>query len=630
MLETRERTLLLESLRPPPGYGLGRAVGTSYTLDLIALLTAPLAFTFFDAHDEDGSPVADPIALLEALRRHAEKITLFCQAGAISVPRPEQALLAYLEGSVVEVRSPMGAGIFHPKVWVMEFVAEGQPAIYRFLCLSRNLTFDRAWDTCLCLEGPLTNRQRGYRRNEPLSSFLSALPDLAARPVPASVREDLRRMADEVRRVSFGTPEPFSDFVVHPLGLKPGHSWPFPPAERALVVSPYLATPTVERLKRDHALEILVSRPDAIDEVHLRSGGEAKALPEECFVLARGANLDAREGAEDDAATLEEGATEPGAPDAPELTGLHAKLFVFEDGSETRMFTGSANATQAAFGLNVELLVELVGPTKSCGIDALLGREDDPRQDTLRSLLQTYRPEARLVVDDDQRALEHRVDQLAAELAGSHLIAEAQELDGGARWDLELSGRLPPIPDGASVRAWPVTLSSESARNVSGGAEDRLATFEALSFEALSGLFAFEIVLQDGQAKAKRRFVVTVELRGAPADRKERLLRSFLKDRRQVLRLLLLLLMDEGADVSMFIQASHDPEARPTGPFGGPAEATLLELLLRSLDASPDRIDHVGRLIADLSRTSEGRDLLPEDLDVIWKPIQAVRQELSR
>ena len=138
MLGTRDRTLLLESLRPPPGYQLRRAVGTSFTLDLIALLTAPLAFTFFDVHDKDGAPVADPVALLEALRRHAARITLFCQAGAIAVPKPDQALLAYLEGSVVEVQPPMGAGVFHPKIWVLEFTDDQQSSIYRFLCLSRN------------------------------------------------------------------------------------------------------------------------------------------------------------------------------------------------------------------------------------------------------------------------------------------------------------------------------------------------------------------------------------------------------------------------------------------------------------------------------------------------------------
>ena len=37
MLGTRERTLLLESLRPPAGYRLRRAVGTSFTLDRIGV-----------------------------------------------------------------------------------------------------------------------------------------------------------------------------------------------------------------------------------------------------------------------------------------------------------------------------------------------------------------------------------------------------------------------------------------------------------------------------------------------------------------------------------------------------------------------------------------------------------------
>ena len=78
MLAPRERRLLLDALRPPPGHRLDRAVGTSFSLDLLALLTAPLAFTFFDWEDDEGAPTADPLALLEAVRRHADRITLFC------------------------------------------------------------------------------------------------------------------------------------------------------------------------------------------------------------------------------------------------------------------------------------------------------------------------------------------------------------------------------------------------------------------------------------------------------------------------------------------------------------------------------------------------------------------------
>ena len=206
---------------PPAGYRLRRAVGTSFTLDLMALLTVPLAFTFFDAHDEDGAPVADPVVLLEALRRQAAKITLFCQAGAIGVPRPDQRLLAYLERSVIEVQPARKGGIFHPKVWVLHFESAEGPAVYRVLCLSRNLTFARAWDTCLRLDGQLAPRESGYPQNEPLADLLLALPGLAIRETRAELCEDLERMASDIRRVDFQPPRPFSDFRIHNFGLHP-------------------------------------------------------------------------------------------------------------------------------------------------------------------------------------------------------------------------------------------------------------------------------------------------------------------------------------------------------------------------------------------------------------------------
>jgi hypothetical protein len=93
VLAPDERRLLLDTLRPPDGYALDQAVGTTFSLDLIALLRAPLAFTVFDWEEGDGRPTADPRAILAALRQHAEKLTLFCQAGQIAVPPHDQLLL---------------------------------------------------------------------------------------------------------------------------------------------------------------------------------------------------------------------------------------------------------------------------------------------------------------------------------------------------------------------------------------------------------------------------------------------------------------------------------------------------------------------------------------------------------
>ncbi len=639
MLGTRERTLLLESLRPPTGYRLRRAVGTSFTLDLMALLTAPLAFTFFDAHDDEGAPMADPVALLEALRRHAEKVTLFCQAGAIGVPKPQQRLMAYLEGSVFEVEARREGGIFHPKIWVLNFEADDRPAVYRVLCLSRNLTFARAWDTCLCLEGRLTKRQRGYARNKPFADLLLALPGLSARSLPAELREEINRMASEVRRVDFRPPGRFSDFRVHSFGLTGRRGWPFPEAERSLVVSPFLVGSTVEHLVRDHGLEVLISRPEAFEDVARSLGKEG--LPGTCYVLSPGASLDSRNAEEEEPDESPPVDGSPATDDPVELVGLHAKLFLFENGREARLFTGSANATSAAFQQNVELLVELVGKKKNCGINALLGDDDDPRLETLRSLLQEYQvPDSIPAVDEVQRTLERHADRLTRVLGAARLVATVRDVDKEQRWDLTLSGALPDIPAGAEIKVWPVTLSDEEAIRIrSAGvtgpgtvsqtdAGDRIATFKGLSFEALTAFFGFEVALREGRHEVQKRFAVTADLVGAPEDRKPRLLRSLLKDRRRVLQLLLLILLGEGADVSAFVEAARGGDKDSRGTFGGWDQGTLLEALLRSLSNNPRQIDDAARLIADLEKTPEGRDLLPEGLDEIWEPVWAARKAL--
>ena len=636
MLGTRERTLLLENLRPPAGYRLRRAVGTSFTLDLMALLTAPLAFTFFDAHDEDGAPLADPVALLEALRRHAEKVTLFCQAGAIGVPRPDQNLLAYLEGSVIEVQAKREGGIFHPKVWVLNFESEKGPATYRVLCLSRNLTFARAWDTCLRLEGHLTDRQRGYTRNKPFADLLLELPKLAIRETRPELREDLDRMAYEVRRVSFQPPRPFTDFKVHNFGLRRRRVWPFPKGGRSLVISPFLTGSTVRDLVGGHGLQVLVSRPEAFADVVRQLG--RKALPRTCYVLSPGAGLDASDSEEEGAEQPED---LPLVEDGLELAGLHAKLFLFENGREARLFTGSANATGAALDVNVEVLVELVGRKKDCGIASFLGPEDDPRLDSIRSLLENYHPPERPEPEPPERKLEREVDRLVRLLAAAPLTATVQHVDAEQLWDITLSGELPEIPTGAQVKVWPATLPSEAALRIDGPRETRhetvspagpvglIVTFRRTSFEALTAFFAFEVYLQEGSHQVRQRFAVTAELVGAPENRKERLLLSLLKDRDCVLKLLFLILMDEGADVSAFIRAARRDESASAGQFGGLEQAALLEPLLRSLSRNPERIDQVARLIADLRSTPEGDDLLPNDLNKIWEPVWAAREAVK-
>src|SRR4051812_35691952 len=158
MLDPQDRTVLLDALSPPNGYAFDEGIGTTYSLDLISLLSVPLAFTRFEWDDEKGQLTSDPVLLMEALRRHIKRLTVFCQAGQTKIPKPANPLCGYLEESVVEVTTGRPEGIFHPKLWALRYRNEtSEEVLYRVLCLSRNLTNDRSWDLSLVLDGPLVD-----------------------------------------------------------------------------------------------------------------------------------------------------------------------------------------------------------------------------------------------------------------------------------------------------------------------------------------------------------------------------------------------------------------------------------------------------------------------------------------
>ena len=71
-------------LAPPEEYQLDFAIGTTYSLDLDALVGASIALGL--SEDMDSSLMNNPICLLEALRTVGDKVALFCEAGKIHMP----------------------------------------------------------------------------------------------------------------------------------------------------------------------------------------------------------------------------------------------------------------------------------------------------------------------------------------------------------------------------------------------------------------------------------------------------------------------------------------------------------------------------------------------------------------
>ncbi len=621
MLEPDDRHSLLDALRPPAGFALDRAVGTTFSLDLDTLLTAPVAFALLEADaSEDG--LGSPTTILEAIRRNAGLIDVFCQAGQIPLPAEYRPLVAYIEDVVHEVTVPAKHRVFHPKVWAIRFTSSGGERCYRLLCLSRNLTFDRSWDTVLALDGTPTRRSRARTsQNRPLSKFVSSLPRLAVRPLEKQRAEAVRELADELLAVDFELPSGFSGLRFWPLGIRGLPSWPFAEEgwthSRLLVVSPFLSPRLLGRLHAPGARDVLVSRSETLDALEAADVAQF----EEVLALSPAAS-GSDEGATDQLGPEDEELAE--RPEYP-LSGLHAKLFVSEFHHSARLWTGSANATNAAFSGNVEFLVELQGPRTGCGVDAIL--EGQTKGAKLRDLLETYQPADAPPPDSEQQRLERRLDDVRREIAALGFEATVA-LEEGDEESYSVLVRV--IASGASVelrgvraRLWPITLGGEAGKPFA-AVLTKGVRFSPVSFPALTAFFGIELEAESRGTRASLRFVVGAALVGAPANRHDRLLTSILRDKGDVLRYLRMLLADEQI-VSATGTAGGTDAGSSDGwvTWGG---LPVLELMVRALARDPERLDHVARLIESLSASEEGRALIPDGLESVWEPIWAARE----
>ena len=216
MLEPQTRAALTDILHPPSGFSLSHAVATTFTLDLDTALTIPLSFA---AHRVTADE--DPIGIIDAVRRAAEKVDIFAQTGQVSIEVPPSALVAFLEPMVhpVEVKR----GIFHPKIWFLEY-ERGEERAYRFVCASRNLAADQSWDVVISLDGaPASPRERTAARkvNAPLARLLRALPGLTVSPLPQQRRARIEALASSIRDVVWNPPSDMHDLQFHVWGVVP-------------------------------------------------------------------------------------------------------------------------------------------------------------------------------------------------------------------------------------------------------------------------------------------------------------------------------------------------------------------------------------------------------------------------
>lgn len=612
-LAPHDRTPLLDALRPPQGYSLHTAVGTTFSLDLVALLTAPVGFTFFELEEGDsGLGDQAPLELLEAIRRHAGQMLIFCEAGRIAVPPKHRALFAFLEDRIVQARAPKDGRAFHPKLWLIRYASADGSVMYRLLCMSRNLTFDLSLDTMLILEGTLReDRTVGFGVNRPLTDFAKALPGMAVRELSKAQREQCLLVASEVGRVKWDLEGlPAEEIAFWPLGHEGRKGWPFREAEsRMLVASPFVTSSVLSDLTVDGDRHILIGRQNELDKLD----EEALGYFSDCYVIR---------------SQLE---TEEAAADGEEVVAphdLHAKLYIGERGWDASVWTGSANATHAAFDGNVEFLVELIGKRSKLGIDAFLAKHSGTV--SIPDLLEQYQRSPEMEVDAESEELDAAIDSVRRDLAvlpWTVSVAPAQAADHFTV-TVGADGELPLMPPQVRCKVRLLSLGAESADELPERGTVQVS-FESVGLESLTSFLVLEVAATHNGRSCSAQFVVNAKLLGDPPNRRERLVRSMLSDRKAVVRYLLLLLAEVNEDAEAALGATAVRSGRGAAYNADESEA-LLEPLLRTFQRDPGRLVSVASLVRDLAGAPETASLVPEGLLHLVEVLDSARGELAR
>jgi hypothetical protein len=582
MLDFKQNRLTYrELLAPPEGYTLTRAVGTTYSLDLYALLAVPVALFYQQSLQDNFKP--ERYEVLEAIRKSRERVTLFCQRGKINLPEGFTSLLSLIEQRIVEVQPSEIHSSFHPKIWVLRFEKKKQ-VYYRLAVLSRNLTFDRSWDIATFIDG------KPSRENSANGKFLG---DFLSYLFKSTKTETDARFIRDLSKIEFNVPEGFQSPELFPIvGKKQSAGFANPVLscsyQKLLVMTPFSDADTIAELKKNNKHITLLSRKDELD-----------AMPPATFN-----DMDVfyfNEVIRDAERTMD---SEGGRVLSQDL---HAKLFIGANKRKTEWLLGSANGTSAAMSKNVEFMVKFAAKSSQASFDVI--KNALTNQDL--GIFRPYLPGNEFIEPKDKRK-EYFLRKITFQLGESVFKASVRQRNDQDTFDLQLEVDLGHIQsiDGLVLN---VALLNrvDALRDLHAGKENSLI-FENIALTRLSCFVALGIEI-DGITES--RLVFKAELAGMPLNREDAIFSDLINNKKSFYQYLQFILEPEGYDGLLEI-IREDIEKNASGiSVGAELSPPIYENLLIAASRSRFKLTEINQIMIRLEKLNSN---VVADFKPIW------------
>ena len=556
-----------ELLRPDVGYTLDFAVGTTYSLDLEALLGVPVSLGLLG--DADAEQMRSPLYVLEAIRTSSDKIAIFCNAGGIKLPDKIQSVYSLLEESVFQVKLSRNSN-FHPKLWVLKYSNEAGKSYIKLLVLSRNLTFDSSIDLCVAMRGEVKHARR--LKNKSLADILTFVGQYAKR----AKQQQILSLAEDVMRVpTFEVEHPFEDYTFFPMGIPdyPGSDTKlFEQKYDLFAVSPFLSDNVVQQLTENAGQKILVTRKSSVTKRTMEAFDHV--------FITKDILSDNEFGSKQD---------------------IHAKLYFTTTQDGNYLYIGSANASHNAFYRNVECLLRLKYKLNCIGMKTFtqdfLPSENCPYEEL------TYIPEIP-PADPSQKLIDEALREAV------YALKRADVLSNGTAYSIQINAK-------ELKTAEPVLIAPLQRQDLMTTLRPE-TVFDGLLLKEISEFFILRVQSQT--------LVVKVDTRGIPKDRDQAIYRGIIDSKAKFMTYLSFVLSENPASFTAETDLLDDVLLCGNGRDGaGAATAAIYEKMLRVFHQNPNRL----KGIADMIRRLEP-DVVGEDFVQMYQQFEAAAKKVRK
>lgn len=588
-----------EILSPPVNYRLDFAIGTTYSLDLDALVGACIALGL--SAETDSDLMYNPICLLEALRSTGDKIALFCERGQIHLPGKVTPLYVLLEKMVFQVGMQKKRGIakypsFHPKFWLLRYVDDNKNVLYRIVVLSRNLTFDRSWDVTFCMDGKVTEEITD--KNNPVSDFVDYLCNfLTDSDNGKSKKKKIKSIMKELKKVKFSTDsKEFYDYDFIPVGVKSSdggiHNIDTYPLftqwyDEVLIMTPFLSGGVIKEFNSRN------NRPTGDNVLITRVMSLSKLKPEDCDNFRVYTMKDA---VVDGETIISEEGVDTRCQD------IHAKLYMTRRYSDVDLYLGSLNASHNALNGNVEFMVRLRSKNRYLNLSKLTEQIFCGSEDGVNNPFQKVQFSGNFVVEEPT----HKLDEVIKEIA--RLEPKACVSPNGEVFDIS-------IVFGAYEPPYKVVVSPLLSNKTAVFSDN--VYFASLAVTQLSQFYTISV--SDDTHTVSRVLMIPTE--GIPEERDKAIVSGVVNDKNSFCQYIAFLLGDDSVVSALessslkLIEGADSVSARRK--YELPA---LYEKMLKTAASNPDKFKELDFLMQAISNDG----VAPEGFEELYSTFKKV------